>query len=296
MIIKLRFFNLNKMIQIGRINKLRVVKTVDFGVYLDGETRGEILLPNEYVPLGCSLDDFIKVFLYFDSEDRLIATTETPNIKVDEFAYMKVISTSPFGAFLDWGLRKDLLVPFREQRDPLAEGQWTFVYAYFDKSSDRIVATTKIERYLDNLPPEYEAGEEIEALIVRKTDLGYSVIVNNRHWGVLYANEIFQPIQIGMKVKAFIKQVREDEKIDVILQKPGLSPIDIVGEKIIKAMKDNGGMLDVSDKTAPDIIYNLFGCSKKNFKKAIGVLYKKRMIEIGETEISLINDEESNNN
>lgn len=275
------------MIQIGKYNTLTVVKIVDFGVYLDGEERGEILLPNEYVPENCFPDDELKVFIYFDSEDRIIATTEIPNIVVGEFAYMKAVATSSVGAFLDWGLRKDLLVPFREQRVPMAEGQSYLVYAYVDQATDRIVATSKVEKYLDQVPPAYEPDQEVDLLIARRSDLGYSVIINNAHWGVIYGNEIFQPIKTGQRVKGYIKQVRPDGKIDAILQKPGYGQIDGLSEQIIEKIKDNGGVLDISDKSAPEDIYALFGCSKKNYKKAVGALLKKGIIEIGEDEIRL---------
>lgn len=214
------------MVEIGRFNTLTVVKIVDFGVYLDGGERGEILMPKEYVPANCFPDDEVKAFVYFDSEDRIVATTEHPHVMVGEFAFLKVVALSPVGAFLDWGLRKDLLVPFREQRDPMIEGKSYLVYAYLDKASDRIVASTKIDKYLDQVFPEYEPHEEVEVLIARKSDLGYNVIVNNMHWGLIYNNEIFQPLKIGQKMKGYIKEVREDEKIDVTLQLPGYAKIE----------------------------------------------------------------------
>ncbi len=275
------------MIEIGKYNTLRVVKVVDFGVYLDGEERGEILLPNEYVPKDCFPEDYLKVFVYFDSEDRIIATTEVPNIRVGEFAWMKVVSTSSVGAFLDWGLRKDLLVPFREQRDRMEEGKSYLVYAYVDESSDRIVATAKIEKYLDNVPVEYKTGQEVDVLIARKSDMGYNVIVDNLHWGLVYRNEVFRPLKLGQKLKGYIKGIRKDDKIDITLQKKGYDRVDAIVEKILEKLEDNGGVLDVSDKTAPEIIYNLFECSKKDYKKAIGTLFKEKKIELTDTEIKL---------
>lgn len=275
------------MIEIGKYNTLRVVKVVDFGVYLDGEERGEILLPNEYVPKDCFPDDYLKVFVYFDSEDRIIATTEVPNIQVGEFAWMKVVSVSSVGAFLDWGLRKDLLVPFREQRDRMVEGKSYLVYAYVDEASDRIVATAKIDKYLDNIPVQYETGQEVDVLIARKSDLGYNVIVDNLYWGLVYRNEVFRPLKLGQKLKGYIKGVRKDEKIDVILQKKGYDRVNGIVKKILEKLKDNGGVLDVSDKTAPEIIYNLFECSKKDYKKALGTLFKEKKIELTDTEIKL---------
>lgn len=275
------------MIKIGKYNTLTVVKVVDFGMYLDGEERGEILLPNEYVPQNCFPDDSLKVFIYFDSEDRIIATTETPEILVGEFAYMKVVSVSKTGAFLDWGLRKDLLVPFREQRVRMEEGRSYLVYAYVDEETDRIVATAKIEKYLDRTPADYEPWQEVDVLIARPTDLGYAVIVNHAHWGVIYRNEIFQPLRIGQKLKAYIKEIRPDGKIDLVLQKPGYDQIALLSQQILKKIRDNGGALDVSDKSSPEMIYQLFGCSKKNYKKAIGALYKQGIIELQEEEIRL---------
>lgn len=275
------------MIEIGKFNTLTVVKLVDFGVYLDGEEWGEVLMPKEYVPDNCSPDDDVRVFIYFDSEDRIVATTEKPNVQVGEFAFLKVVSVSSIGAFLDWGLRKDLLVPFREQREPMVEGRSYLVYAYVDKASDRIVASTKIDKYLDQVFPEYEPGQEVDVLIARKSDLGYSVIVNHAHWGLIYDNEIFQPLKIGQKLKGYIKEVREDEKIDVSLQPVGYAKIDGLSKTILDKIKDNGGVLDISDKSAPEEIYNLFGCSKKNYKKAIGALFKQGFIDIDTTEIRL---------
>lgn len=275
------------MVEIGRINTLTVVKIVDFGIYLDGEERGEILMPKEYVPDNCFPDDEVKAFIYFDSEDRIVATTEAPNIMVGEFAWMKVVAVSSVGAFLDWGLRKDLLVPFREQRDPMVEGKSYLVYAYVDKASDRIVASTKIDKYLDQVFPEYEMGQEVDLLIARKSDLGYSVIINNAHWGLIYDNEIFQPLKIGQKLKGYIKSIREDEKIDVSLQPMGYAKIEGLAGEVLEKLKDYGGVLDLSDKSDPEEIYKVFGCSKKNYKKALGTLLKQGLIEISDTEVRL---------
>lgn len=275
------------MVEIGRFNTLTVVKIVDFGIYLDGGERGEILMPKEYVPDNCFPDDEIKAFVYFDSEDRIIATTEVPYVQVGEFAFMKVVATSSVGAFLDWGLRKDLLVPFREQRDPMSEGKSYLVYAYVDKASDRIVASTKIDKYLDQVFPDYTPNQEVDILVARKTDLGYAVIVNNAHWGLIYDNEIFQRLKIGQRLKGYIKRVRDDEKIDVSLQPSGFAKIEGLAGEVLEKLKDYGGVLDISDKSDPEEIYNLFGCSKKNYKKALGTLLKQGLIVIGEKEIKL---------
>lgn len=275
------------MVEIGKYNTLTVVKIVDFGVYLDGGERGEILMPKEYVPANCFPDDEVRVFVYFDSEDRIVATTEVPYVKVGEFAFLKVVAVSHVGAFLDWGLRKDLLVPFREQRDPMVEGKSYLVYAYADKASDRIVASTKVDKYLDQVFPEYEVNEEVDILIARKTDLGYAVIINNMHWGLIYDNEVFQIIKIGQKTKGYIKAIREDEKIDVSLQAPGYAKIEGLAGVILEKIKDYDGILDLSDKSDPEEIYRVFGCSKKNYKKALGTLFKQGLIEINDTEVRL---------
>ena len=275
------------MVEIGKYNTLTVVKIVDFGVYLDGGERGEILMPKEYVPTNCSPDDEVEVFVYFDSEDRIVATTEIPAIQVGEFAFLKVVAVSKVGAFLGWGLRKDLFVPFREQRDPMVEGKSYLVYAYVDKASDRIVASTKIEKFLDQVFPDYEPGEEVEILIARKTELGYAVIVNHAHWGLVYDNEIFRPLKIGQKMRGYIKTVREDEKIDVSLQPAGYGKIEGLAGMILEKLKDYGGVLDLSDKSEPAEIYRVFGCSKKNYKKALGTLLKQGIIEIKDTEVCL---------
>lgn len=279
------------MVEIGKYNTLTVVKAVDFGVYLDGEERGEILLPGEYVPANCFPGDEIKVFVYFDSEDRIVATTEKPNIVVGEFAWMKVVAANKVGAFLDWGLRKDLLVPFREQREKMSEGCFYLVYAYVDEETDRIVATSKIEKYLDKIPADYENGQEVDILIARPSDLGYNVIIEDAHWGLIYRSEIFTSVRIGQKMKGYIRGIRPDGKIDVCLQPSGYGQVEALTEKILEKIRDNGGVLDISDKTDPRIIYNLFGCSKKNYKKAIGALYKRGKIELGEGEIRMVAEE-----
>lgn len=275
------------MVEIGKYNTLTVVKVIDFGVYLDGGEWGEILMPKEYVPANCFPDDEVNVFVYFDSEDRIVATTEVPAIQVGEFAYLKVVAVSQVGAFLDWGLRKDLLVPFREQRDPMVEGKFYLVYAYEDKASHRIAASTKIDKYLDQVFPEYEPKQEVDLLIARKTDLGYAVIINNEHWGLVYDNEIFQPLKIGQRTKGYIKAIREDEKLDVSLQAPGYAKIEGLAGVVLEKLKDYNGVLDLSDKSEPEEIYRVFGCSKKNYKKALGTLLKQGFIEISDKEVRL---------
>lgn len=276
------------MIQIGKYNTLRVVKEVDFGLYLDGgEEHGEILLPTRYVPEGVQPEDELEVFIYLDSEDRVIATTEKPYAVVGDFAYLEVKEVTKVGAFLDWGLMKDLLVPFREQKMKMEEGRKYPVYIYLDDESQRIVATAKLEPVLDNLIPDYEPGQEVELFVTEKTDLGYKVVINGLHSGLIYENELFQTLRIGDRTKGYIKKVRDDDKIDVSLYKAGYEKMDEMSEKVLNLLKERGGYLAVSDKSPADLIYKIFSMSKKNFKKAIGALYKQRIITIEKEGIRL---------
>lgn len=269
------------------MNQLEVVKEVDFGVYLDGGEHGEILLPKRYVPENCKPGDVLDVFIYLDSEDRLVATNEKPFAMVGEFATLKVVSTTPVGAFMDWGLPKDLMVPFREQQFPMEEGRNYLVFLYVDDESQRIAASSKLDKFVDNLPVDYEEGEEVNLIIAGKTDLGYKAIIDNSHWGLLFKNEIFQPLKIGDKMPGYIKNIREDEKIDLMLQKPGYEKIDSIAQSVLDKLKAAGNFMPANDKTDPTLISKMFGISKKNFKKAIGSLYKQRLITIEEDGIRL---------
>ncbi|HBF89478.1 MAG TPA: GntR family transcriptional regulator [Bacteroidales bacterium] len=274
--------------EIGKYNKLRVVKEVDFGIYLDGGSYGEILMPKRYVPKDCKPDDEIEVFIYLDSEDRFIATSEKPYGIVGEFALLKVASINRVGAFLNWGLPKDLLVPFKEQKAKMEEDKSYVVYIYVDTVTQRIAASSNLDKFLDNTPPEYEENQEVDLLISNPTEIGYKVIINNLHWGMLYKNEVFQKLRRGQKIKGFIKKVREDEKIDVCLQKPGFEKIDTLTDTILQKLNEYGGFIIVNDKSSSEEIYELFGTSKKTFKKSVGALYKKRLISIEEKGIRLV--------
>ncbi len=273
---------------IGKFNKLKVVKEFDFGLYLDGAELGEILLPRRYVPEGCKIDDEVDVFIYFDSNDRIISTTEIPLATVGEFAFLRVKTVDEFGAFLDWGLMKDLLVPFREQKVPLTKGRSCVVYVFYDEKSNRIAATAKIEKYLNITPPGYAVGEEVDLLIWKATDLGYKVIINNAHQGILYANEVFQELAVGQKMKGFIRKVRDDQKIDVGLFPSGSSNLKQNTDTILRFVEHEGGYARISDQTAAETIHSLFGISKKTFKKAIGDLYSQRLILIEKEGIRLL--------
>ncbi|NLI37184.1 MAG: type I-B CRISPR-associated protein Cas8b1/Cst1 [Bacteroidales bacterium] len=275
-------------IKLGKFNQLEVVKEVDFGVYLDGGDSGEILLPTRYVPEECKPGDLLNVFIYLDNEERLIATTLTPLAQVGQFAYLEVNWVNQYGAFLDWGLMKDLFVPFREQKMKMQVGRKYIVYIYIDEESYRIVASAKVDRYLSNQIAEYQPGEEVNILIWQKTDLGFKAIIDNKFSGLLYDSEIFTPLYTGMQLKAFVKQVREDDKIDLMLQKPGFEKVDSFAEELLQYIKEHGGTIQYTDKSSADEIYDVFGVSKKTFKKGIGELYKKRLVVLGEKSISLV--------
>ena len=275
-------------IELGKFNQLEVVKEVDFGVYLDGGEEGEILLPTRYVPEDCKIGDILNVFLYLDMDERLIATTLTPFVQVGQFACLEVSWVNQYGAFLNWGLMKDLFVPFREQKMKMQVGRKYVIHAHLDEESYRIVASAKVERYLSKDKPEYAAGEEVNILIWQKTDLGFKAIIDNKYSGLLYENEIFSSIETGMEMKAFVKQVREDGKVDLILQKPGFEKVDDFAKTLLDYIKEQGGRIHLNDKSPAEDIYDTFGVSKKTFKKGVGDLYKKRLITLHEDGIALV--------
>ena len=276
-------------IELGKFNQLEIVKQVDFGMYLDGGEEGEILLPTRYVPEGCKIGDMLNVFLYLDIDERLNATTLTPLVQVGEFACLEVAWVNEFGAFLNWGLMKDLFVPFREQKMKMQIGRKYVIHAHMDDESYRIVASAKVERYLLKDIPDYTPGEKVEILIWQKTDLGFKAIINNKYSGLLYENEIFTPIETGMKMIAFVKQVREDGKVDLMLQKTGFEKVDDFSKTLLDYIRAHDGSIKMNDKSPAEEIYAVFGVSKKTFKKGIGDLYKKRLITLQEGGISLAN-------
>ena len=265
-------------IELGRYNQLEVVKEVDFGMYLNGDEDGEILLPKRYVPEGTKPGDWLNVFIYLDMDERLVATTLEPYVQVGEFACLKVAWTNEFGAFLDWGLMKDLFVPFREQKARMEKGRYYVVHVHLDDESYRIVASAKVEHYLSKEMPQYEHNEEVEVLVWQQTDLGYKVIVENRYAGMLFKNEVFCRLQPGKRVTAFVKQVRGDGKIDLVLQKGGMRKVEDFSDTLLAYIQNQGGCIPFTDKSDAAVIYDTFGVSKKTFKKAVGDLYKKRLI------------------
>ncbi len=278
------------MLKIGQFNNLQVLREVDFGFYLDSgdEEWGDILLPYNSAPKICEVDDFIDVFIYFDSEDRIIATAKRPHAVVGEFNLLRVASVEKVGAFLDWGLPKDLLVPFGEQKIKLQPNRSYVVWVFIDEASGRIVASTRLQKFLDLEPAEYEFGQEVELLITRETELGYKAIINNAHWGFLYHNEVFKPVRIGQKMRGFIQKRRDDGKIDVSLTASGYEKVDGIARSILNLLVKKGGFLPLTAKTSPEEIYETFAVSKKNYKKALGALYKKRLVSVEEDGIRLV--------
>ena len=281
------------MVEIGKYNTLKIVKDLDFGVYLDGGDDLEILLPARYVPRNVKPGDEVEVFIYHDNEGRIIATTAKPLAIVGEFQWMECKSVNDMGAFLEWGLMKDLLVPFREQKMPMREGKWYLVYVHLDHVTKRIVASARVDKFLDNVPPVYEFNQEVDLLVADETEIGYKVIINNLHWGLVYHNEIYRRLERGEHLKGYIKEVREDEKIDVSLTRLGYEKVEGIAGIILDALKVQKGFLPVHDKSPAEEIYSLFGCSKKSFKQAIGALYKKKLISIEPAGLRLIETEDT---
>ena len=277
------------MALIGRYNSLQVVKHTDFGLYLDGGADGEILLPKRYIPKDTpsEVEDWLNVFIYLDSSDKLIATTEKPKVQVGEFASLKVLEINSIGIFLDWGLSKDLLLPYSEEKHSLEAGQYCVVHVYLDKHTRRITATARLDRYLDVRPAAYQVGQPVDLLVAEATDMGFKAIINNQHWGLIHKNEVFKFLRSGMREKGFIKELRGDGKISLSLQPVGQDAANSLHESIVKRLQENGGTLQVSDKSPPEVISNLFGVSKGNFKKAIGALYKQGKIVIHPERIDL---------
>jgi len=276
------------MIKIGQTYELNVIKILDFGAYVDAGDLGEVLLPIRYTPHNLSAGDSIKAFIYLDSEDRPVATTQIPKASVGEFAYLKVLDITRVGAFLDWGLDKDLLVPFAEQHVPMKEGHSYLVYLYIDKLDGRIAASSKIDKFIDeHKAHDFKPQQVVDLIIANSTELGYKAIINHSYWGVLYKNDVFQRLSFGQYKKGFIKNIREDGKIDLSLQ-GGQETRDKNTDIILSYLKNKNGFAPVHDKSEPQLISELFAMSKGAFKKAIGSLYKQRIISIESDGISLL--------
>lgn len=274
------------MIQPGRMNSLPIVEIDEKGAWLDGGDLGQAFLPQSQLPADSKTGDLLSVFAYLDGSGDLQISMNKPLAHVGDFAGLKVVSASRIGAFLDWGLKKDLFVPAREQAKPMQVGHTYVVYIYLDRES-RTVATSRLDHYLSIEMPQYEPWQEVDLLVCEQTDLGYKVIVENKFWGLLFRNEIFTNLKIGQRTKGYIKKIHEDGKLDVTLNKPGLARKDEAGEKIMSRLQKAGGYLPVGDKSSPDLIYSQFSMSKGTFKKAIGGLYKQGLITIEDDGIRL---------
>jgi len=271
---------MSNKLQLGKRNDLEVIKEVDFGLYLDGGEIGEILLPKRYVPEGTQIGDVLNVFLYLDSEERLVATTETPLTEVGEFSYLEVSWVNDSGAFLNWGLMKDLFCPFREQKMRMQQGRSYIVYTYIDALTYRIVASAKVDKFLSKDMPPYKVGEQVDILIQQKTDLGFKAIVEGKYSGLIYQSQLFQNIHTGDRLKAFVSNVREDGKIDLVLQGHGRKHVKSFSDSLFEYIQEHDGFCPYHDKSPAEDIYEVFQVSKKTFKQAVGDLYKKKKITL----------------
>lgn len=267
------------MVQIGRMNTLTVMREADFGLYLEGGELGGILLPKKEIPEGVSVGDNLDVFIYLDTDDFVVATTRKPVVQVGEIAYLKVSEVNRIGAFLDWGMPKELLLPFAEQRGPLEVGQKVVVRVYLD-NSDRLAASTKLDKFLDKEPQGLRVGQAVNLFVCRRNDLGYSVVVDNAFWALLHEQDLFRTVRVGQTLPGYIKRILPEGKVDVMLDKPGYGKVDALSQRILDDLEERGGVSPLGDKSQPEDIYQAFGISKKAYKMAIGTLKKQGHIEI----------------
>jgi uncharacterized protein len=282
------------MADLGKLNTLKSVRDSDNGTYLDGGELGEILLPKSFVPKDLGEGDSIEVFVFKDSEDRIVATTETPKAVVGQFANLKVVSVNPkVGAFLDWGLSKDLLLPFRQQTSDPMEGDRCVVYILVDELSGRIIASERLEEFTSKEEPHYAPQEEVDLLVIGETPLGYKAIINDKHIGLLYHTELSEPLEYGQWIVGYVTQVREDGHIDLRRDRTGYRRVEPISEQILEALKTNQGVLPFNDKSSPESIRAKFGVSKQAFKQAIGSLLKQKLIRFEGDGISLTDDNAS---
>ena len=274
--------------KLGDYNKLKVIRSVDFGVYLDGGREGDILLPKKYIPEGTQIGDEVDVFLYLDQQERLVATTEKPLCLVGDFAYLECTWVNKYGAFLNWGVMKDLFCPFREQKMRMEVGKSYIVYVHIDSESYRIVATAKVDKYLSDDPAPFSPGQEVPLLVWQKTDLGFKVIVDNRYPGLVYNDQIFQDIRTGYRLKGYVSQVRGDGKIDISLQPTGRQLTEDFAETLLNYLRHHNGYCALGDKSDAEDIRREFQVSKKTFKKGVGDLYRRRLIDIADDGLHLL--------
>lgn len=277
-----------KMIKIGQFNQLDIIRETPQGLYLADEDGNEILLPNKYIPESFKIWDTLDVFVYLDHEERPVATTLKPYIELNHFAYLRCMVVSEIGAFMDWGLEKQLLVPFKEQARPMKEGNWYIVYLYLDEKTNRLVGSSKTRKYLSIENSSLQKYDKVNILVTHLTEKGANVIINQKHEGLIYIENIFEDIRTGDQMEAYIKKVRDDGKIDVVIQPEGYKSIEPNAEFIYEELKAAGGFLPLHDKSTPEAIKNQLGLSKKLFKKAIGALYKDKVIAIKEDGIELL--------
>ncbi len=275
------------MLFLGKFNDLTIERKTSVGLFLSEPEGTEVLLPNKYVSDEMVIGDTIRVFVYKDSEDRPVATTQTPLLLRNEFGYLRVRDVNSYGAFLDWGLEKDLFVPFSEQITKMGTGESHVVFLYLDRRTDRLLATARWRQNLDNSRLLVKEGDEVDLLVAERTDLGYNVIINNYHLGLIYYSDVFRPIAVGIQLKGYVRLIREGNKIDVSLEKAGYERIEAHAAGIYETLKQNNGFLPLSDKSSPEEIEKRLGTSKKNFKKAIGGLYKRGLITLEENGIRL---------
>jgi len=273
--------------QIGEYNKLTADRKADAGIYLKDEEGNTVLLPNKWIPSDLEIGDELEVFLYLDNEQRPIATTMKPKATVGEFTVLPVKQMTKLGAFMDWGVEKDLLVPFKEQQEPMQAGQHYPVFIYLDEKSGRITGSTKVDKFAQLADEDLKENAEANLLITYPTDLGYKVIINNYYGGLLYKSDIHKTVKSGDELRGFVKTIREDGKIDVLLEKPGYDSVEPNAQKILDKVKANNGFLPLHDKSSPEEIKQQLGMSKKVFKKAVGSLYKQKLILIADNGIKL---------
>jgi len=278
---------------LGRLNRLKVSKIAPQGVYLKAGWMGDVLLPKRYVPDGCQVGDDLAAFIYLDSEDRYIATTQRPKAQVGEVAKLRVEEVNKVGAFLDWGLPKQLLVPFNQQQKTMEVGRSYLVYVYLEEESNRIAASSKLNKFISKIPTGLKQGQAVDLTITEKTELGYACAINHSYWGLLFHSDVVKPLNPGQQIKGYIKRIRQDGKVDLSLQAPGYAKVDDLSKRVLRELSAKGGFLPLSDKSPPEAIYEAFGVSKKSYKMTIGALYKQRQIRIDKDGIRLNNEAET---
>lgn len=277
------------MLQIGQYHTLEILRLTPPGLFLgDGEKENEVLLPNKYIPANYEIGDQITVFVYQDFDERVVATTLTPKITLNGWAMLEVKDNSKIGAFMDWGLEKDLLVPFSEQLSRMRVGGRYLIHMYYDEASGRLVGSQKFKKFISNDFLKLNEGDEVDIIIGNKSDLGVNVIVNGQHSGLIYHDEIFTNLEMGMEMKAYVKKIRESNKMDIALQKPGYASIEPNADKILSILQKNNGFLKLNDSSSPEDIYDQLGMSKKTFKKAIGLLFRNRLISLEDEGVKLV--------